>query len=151
MVVSLAAISLTLEFIITISSWSLFFSFSFIFYKENEYLNAWLVSTSVAMGMVFIYSIAMSRIDYAHLLPFIVGICILLQKKMFNLPSAIIFNSLFLLWANAPFYFPFNWLLLTSFSISEAYLVFLWIKRKSVLQRELRRTPNKCLPCEDYG
>lgn len=126
-VISISALLKTIGFIITISGWSFFAALSYFCYKENEFLNAWLISTTVTMGVLIVYNLTLGILDSWHLLPFVAGLGIVFQRKAINLRVALLCNSIFLLWGNLPVYSPFNLLLTITFGISELILLVLLI------------------------
>ena len=69
--------------IFTISQWYFSFSLAWFIYRENPYINNFLIYSIVPLGIIFIYEFFYLFLyyDYIHVIPFILSIYLIWKKK----------------------------------------------------------------------
>ncbi len=69
--------------IFTISQWYFSFSLAWLIYRDNLYINNFLIYSIVPLGIIFVYEFFFLFLyyDYIHVVPFILDIYLILKKK----------------------------------------------------------------------
>lgn len=69
--------------IFTISQWYFSFSIAWLIYRENPYVNNFLIYSLIPLGIIFFYEYFFIFLyyDYIHIMPFFLGIYLIWKKK----------------------------------------------------------------------